>query len=99
MVAILLPAARIASGRLQRTTRVRTNPDVGPCWRNRQLRNPLQLGGAANSPASEVVFESEPSHRAGDAWTPIGPIAQACRARGLDRVERHRWAPAGCRSV
>src|SRR5258705_13447045 len=51
VIAVLLATARVATGRLQMTFRVRRDPDVLPGWRDRQTANALQVRRIAGGPA------------------------------------------------
>src|SRR5688572_5198233 len=92
VIPVLLAAARVASCRLQVPARIGADPDVRPRGRDRQLRNPLQLRGAPDSPALTVILEAETAHPASDAGTIVGDIAKTRGAGRLNRVQRHRRA-------
>src|SRR5258705_12823291 len=51
VIAVLLATARVATGRLQMTFRVRSDPDVLPGGRDRPRANALQVGRIAGGPA------------------------------------------------
>ena len=64
MIAVLLAAARVASGRLQVAVRARADPDVLVRRRDRERADALQLGRVAHPLAvgadvGEVVADAE----------------------------------------
>ena len=78
VIAVLLAAARIASGRLEVPFRIGTDPHVLPRGRNRQRANTLQVGRIAHGPAvGALVAEPERGHYAADAGTIVGDVMEA----------------------
>src|SRR5690348_563572 len=67
VVTVLLAAARVPSGRLQMTARVRADPDVLVRGRNREVLDALDDRRIANARAIGVEIEKSPASRAAPA--------------------------------
>src|SRR5690606_32921996 len=78
VVAVLLAAARIASGGLQVATRRRADPDLAIGRRDRQRADARQRVRIAHAAAVGIeVAEAAPAAHAADAWRGIADITQA----------------------
>src|SRR4029079_13606578 len=73
VIAVLLPAAGVAAGRLQVSFRIRTDPDVLPRRRNRKRANAFQIRWIANGSAVGAhVTEAKRAHLAAEAGSARG---------------------------
>jgi hypothetical protein len=69
VVAVLLAAGVVEAGRLQVTAGIRTDPDVTPRRRDRQLADAGEVLRLVDEPAVGVVVrEAAPALDAGDPW-------------------------------
>src|SRR5690606_11671046 len=82
VVPILLAPARVPAGGLQVPVGVRTDPDIGPCRRDRQLADPGQRGGIAHQPAACIPV-AEPPARA---------TARVAGRTVVDMAQAHYWS-------
>jgi hypothetical protein len=77
VVAVLLAAAVIATGRLQVPVRPRADPDVGPGRRDRECRDAAALLGIADRPAVDIaVREATAGAMPGDPGPRVGRVAE-----------------------
>ena len=73
VVAVLLPAAVITTGRLKVAVRNGADPDVGPGRRDRELPDPRErLGVADRAAAAAAIGEASTRAPSADAGVPVG---------------------------
>jgi hypothetical protein len=93
VIAVLLPAARVAARRLQVSVGEGTNPDLGPGRRDRELANTLELTFVGDRLAvGHVVGEPVPVSLARNAGPRVADVPEPGRAgrRGRFRDGRCR---------
>src|SRR5262249_35022941 len=97
MVSILFATFRIASGRLEMTAWIRTDPHVGPRRRNDESPHPTarrfvdRLAVRVN--VAEMGWAAEAANAGGRAAI---HVSQPRRFGGFDRVDRSPTAPPQC---
>src|SRR5207249_3286630 len=75
VIPVLFPAARITARRLQVSFRIRTNPHILPCRRNRERPNAFEIGSIADGTVIRaLVTEAERDHLTPDAGTIVGDV-------------------------
>src|SRR5216684_1822598 len=89
VIAILLPPARVSTGRLQVATRVGADPNVGPGGRDGQALDPPK-GLWVTDGVAVAARVAEPLPRSGtpDPRREIGDVSEPGRPGRLDRVNQ-----------
>ena len=84
MIAMLLPPARIAPGRLHMAVGARANPDVLPRRRNDERSNSVERSRIANGTSLRIAIgERLPAPDAGQPWLPVDDVVQPGGSRHL----------------
>src|SRR5207248_4194135 len=89
VIAILLPASRIAAGRLKMTVRAGADPHVGPRWRNGKSADAFELDAIADRMVrrvniSKTACGTDPPNARHRASVDVPQARDLCRFHGID---------------
>jgi hypothetical protein len=99
MIDVLFAAADVATGRLQVTIGVGTNPHIRPSWWNDQAANSLQVAAILQRLVLDVaVTKARRRADSAEAGTIVAGVPQACAAREVTRTYDGNTAGHSCNS-